>query len=104
MSLVVMLYNMDEYITFSGNNLLTHVTPNDPKSKFESVSFVKISSLFICISHVTIQCILYEEKHFSKNELLTPVTPNDPKSRFESISFVKGLKLVNIPESRDPAM
>ena len=41
---------------------------------------------------------------FSKNELLTPVTPNDPKSRFESISFVKGLKLVNIPESRDPAM
>ena len=41
---------------------------------------------------------------FSKNELLTPVTPNDPKSRFESISFVKGLKLVNIPESRNPAM
>ena len=41
---------------------------------------------------------------FSKNELLTPVTLNDPKSRFESISFVKGLKLVNIPESRDPAM
>ena len=35
---------------------------------------------------------------------LTPVTPNDPKSRFESISFVMGLKLVNIPESRDPAM
>ena len=34
----------------------------------------------------------------------TSVTPNDPKSKFESISFVKGLKLVNIPESRDPAM
>ena len=35
---------------------------------------------------------------------MTPVTPNDPKSIFESISFVKGLKLVNIPESRDSAM
>ena len=35
---------------------------------------------------------------------MTLVTPNDPKSRFESISFVKGLKPVNIPESRDPAM
>ena len=35
---------------------------------------------------------------------LTPVTPNDPKSKFESIGFVKGLKLVNIAESREPAM
>ena len=41
---------------------------------------------------------------FSKIELLTPVTPNDPKLKFESISLVKGLKLVNIPESRDLAM
>ena len=41
---------------------------------------------------------------FSKNELLTPVTPNDPKSKFKSICFAKGLKLVNISESHDPAM
>ena len=51
-----------------------------------------------------IQCICRRRSVFSENDLLTPVTPNDPKSKFESISFVKGLKLVNIPESRDPAM
>ena len=53
---------------------------------------------------MTIQCMLYEESSFRENELLTHVTPNDPKSKLESISFVKGLKLVNIPESRKPAM
>ena len=57
------------------------------------------------MSHVTIQCILYEEKHFfCENELLIPVPPNDPKSKFESKSFVEGLKFVDILEPRNPAM
>ena len=39
-----------------------------------------------------------------KITFLTPVTPNDPKSKCEPMSFVEGLKLLDILESRYPAM
>ena len=40
---------------------------------------------------------------FGKNHRLTPVIPNDPKSKFELKMFVKGVKLINMHESRDHA-
>ena len=84
---------------------LTPVTPNDPKSKFESISFVKgLKLVYHHKSRDTYNVCCMRRSIFSENELLTHVTPNDPKSKFESISFVKGLKFVNIPESRNPAM
>ena len=55
------------YITFSGNNLLNHVTPNDPKSKFELVSFVKgLKLVYMHKSCDYTMCIVWGEAFLVK--------------------------------------
>ena len=67
------------YSIFSENDLLTPVTPNDPRQFFNVITFVE----GVKVMHMHESCInathsVGLDAFFGENDLLTPVTPNDP--------------------------
>ena len=79
MSLMVILYEMDELEHFSENDRLTPVTPNDPGQFFNVINFVEgVKLMHVHESGINATHSVGLDAFFCENDLLTPVTQVTP--------------------------